>query len=322
MKRVILTGAAGFVGANLARRILKEGHEVHVLLRDGHSGWRLASIKDHLHIHVVPLENSQSLESSLASIRPDWVFHLAAYGAYPSQTSLPRMAETNLLATASLVDACAKVGFEAFINTGSSSEYGLKNHAPSEDETIDPNSAYAITKAAATHYCRHIARSTNLPFTTLRLYSVYGPFEEPSRLIPTLIIQGLGGRLPPLVNPSSARDYVFIDDVLDAYMLSASSPSIAAGKIYNVGTGVQTSLRDVVDLACHSLPISEKAAWGTMPDRQWDSSIWRADHSSISRDLGWHPRYSLLDGFKSTLAWFNANEGILSYYQINRALPP
>jgi nucleoside-diphosphate-sugar epimerase len=321
MKRVIITGATGFVGANLAQRLLKEGHEVHLVLRKGHSHWRIDSIRDEVNIHIVDLNDVEALGSCITSIRPDWVFHLAAYGAYSSQSDLRRMAETNLVATANLVDACTRNDFEAFINTGSSSEYGLKDHAPSENELVEPNSFYAVTKAAATHYCRHIAHSKNVSLTTLRLYSVFGPYEEPTRLIPTLIVEGLNGRLPSLVNPSVSRDYIFVHDVLDAYILTASNPAITAGKIYNIGSGVQTSLREVVDLACRALPIKDKPAWGTMPDRQWDTSIWVADHTGITKDLGWRPSYSLGDGFKLTVDWLKANESMLNYYQNNRAQP-
>jgi nucleoside-diphosphate-sugar epimerase len=309
------------ISNNLQSRVLKEGHEVHLLLRKGYSRWRIDSIQDEVNSHIVDLNDVEALGSSIASIRPDWVFHLAAYGAYSSQSDLRRMTETNLVVTANLVDACTRIGFEAFINTGSSSEYGLKNHAPSENELIEPNSFYAVTKAAATHYCRFIAQSRNASLTTLRLYSVFGPYEEPTRLIPTLIVEGLKGCLPSLVNPSVSRDYIFIQDVLDAYILAASNPAITASKIYNIGTGVQTSLREVVDLACLALPIKDKPEWGTMPDRQWDTSIWVADHTSITKDLGWQPRYSLGDGFKLTVDWLKSNQSIFNYYQSNRALP-
>ncbi len=114
----------------------------------------------------------ETIDSTIALIRPDWIFHLAAYGAYSSQTNFHQMTETNLVATANLVNVCIKHGFEAFINTGSSSEYGYKDHAPDEDEYIEPNSSYAVTKAAATHFCQFTAKTNNVNLATVRLYSV------------------------------------------------------------------------------------------------------------------------------------------------------
>ena len=318
MKRVVLTGATGFVGANLTRRLLSEGHEVHLLLRAKHNDWRIRSIMNDVYIHIVDLNNAETLSSTLSSIRPDWIFHLAAYGAYSSQTNLQQMADTNLVATANLVDVCVKLGFDAFINTGSSSEYGYKDHAPCEDEWIEPNSSYAVTKAAATHYCRFIAQSKNVNLATVRLYSFFGPYEEPGRLIPTLIIEGLQGKLPPLVNPTIARDYVFVDDISEAYLTLASNPGGISTKVYNLGSGTQLSLREVVEVACQSLPIRANPLWGSMPARQWDTPIWIADHSKITSDLGWKPVFSFIDGFQQTVSWFLSHADILTFYKSYR----
>jgi UDP-glucose 4-epimerase len=143
------------------------------------------------------------------------------------------MMQTNVIATANLVNACLRTGFEAFVNTGSSSEYGFKSFAPTEDTWLESNSDYAVTKAAATLFCRSVAQRHNVHMPTLRLYSVYGPYEEPKRLIPTLLVHGLCGQLPPLVNADVARDYVYIDDVVDAYWKAAIIRTPERGAIYN-----------------------------------------------------------------------------------------
>ena len=321
MKRAILTGATGFVGANLARRLLQEGHEVHLFLRKGYNPWRILSIKDNVHIHIANLGDPEDLEKQVALIQPDWVFHLAAYGAYSSQLDFQRMVETNLTSTANLVNACVKTGFDIFVNTGSSSEYGYKDHAPSEQDWLEPNSSYAVTKAAATHYCRYIAQTKNVNLATLRLYSVFGPYEEPTRLIPALIIEGLQGKLPPLVNPNVARDYIYVDDVSRAYLLIASKPEVVSGKVYNLGSGTQLSLQEVVDIARRELPITIEPSWGSMPNRQWDTTSWVANINLINRDLGWEPGYSFEDGFKRFIEWFQSNQDMFHLYKTHRALP-
>jgi dolichol-phosphate mannosyltransferase len=315
MKRAIVTGASGFVGANLARRLLRDAHEVHLLLRQDHEHWRLDEIRGEVVLHEADLGDRDVLDPIIRTIRPDWIFHLAAYGAYSSQTDAHRMVQTNIAGTINLVEACVRTGFEAFVNTGSSSEYGIKERAPTEAERLEPNSAYAVTKAAATHFCRHTARRTGTHLPTLRLYSVYGPYEEPSRLVPTLIVRGLRGELPPLVDPSIARDYVYVDDVCEAYLMAAMHPGQEPGTIYNVGTGVQTSLRELVEVARRSLPIVAEPEWGTMPNRDWDTTIWVADSRKIERELGWRPRYNLEQGFRSTIDWIRDNPALLSFYR-------
>lgn len=311
MKRVLITGATGFVGANLARRLLREGCQVHLLVRRGHVTWRLQGIGDQVQLHQVELTDPLGLDRLIRQVRPEWIFHLAAYGAYSWQTDLQQMIQTNVTGTANLVEACARVGFAVFVNTGSSSEYGAKDHPPVEDEALEPNSHYACTKAAATLLCRYTAQSRNLHLSTLRLYSVYGPYEDPGRLFPTLIQKGLQGELPPLVSPDTMRDYVYVDDVCDAYLLAASRPGQAPGAIYNVGTGVQTSMRQLVELARKTLAIAAEPRWGSMPARIWDTEVWVADSHLVRRALGWQPRTPLAVGFSRTVEWFRQHASLL-----------
>jgi nucleoside-diphosphate-sugar epimerase len=312
MKRVLVTGATGFVGANLARRLLRDGHEVHLLVRPQHQTWRIHDIRNAVQLHEVELADEARLTDTVHQIRPEWVFHLAAYGAYPSQRDLRQMVQSNFIGTINLVEACLTTGFEAFVNTGSSSEYGFKDHPPTEQEGLEPNSDYAVTKASATLYCRHVAQSRRVHLPTLRLYSVYGPFEEPSRLMPTLIGYGLRRKLPPLVSPDIARDFVFTEDVDDAYLLAATCPGQELGAVYNVGTGRQTSLDEVVAVARKVLGIAAKPQWGSMARRQWDTHTWVANIQAIQRGLGWQPRFTVEQGFRAMTEWFR---GVLDHYE-------
>jgi nucleoside-diphosphate-sugar epimerase len=320
MKRVILTGSTGFVGANLARRLLRDGHELHLLVRSEHIPWRIEAIQKHVQLHIVDLGDSDRLAHTVRSIRAEWIFHLAAYGAYSWQTDLAKMVETNISGTVNLVNACLAVGFDAFVNTGSSSEYGFTDHAPSESEALNPNSHYAVTKASATLFCRFTAQTRDVHLPTLRLYSAYGPYEEPSRLIPALVVFGLRGELPPLVNPRVARDYVYVDDVSSAYILAAASPTGQQGAVFNVGTGVQTSLREVVEIAREVLGVSKEPSWGSMPNRQWDTDVWVADKTKIGHELGWQSRFTLEEGFRETLEWFRQHPELLKFYEQKAAL--
>ncbi len=315
MKRVILTGGTGFVGANLARRLLRDGHEVHLLVREGYRPWRINDILDDVRLHVVDLADEDTLVSVVRRIRADWVFHLAVYGAYASQQNVQQMIQTNILGTVNLVNACLVTGFEALVNTGSSSEYGFKDHPPHEQEALGPNSHYAVTKASATMFCRYTAQSQDVHMPTLRLYSVYGSYEEPTRLIPTVIVRGLHQELPPLVSASVARDYVYSEDVAEAYVRAASVPDQSRGAVYNVGTGIQTSLEEVVAQARRMLDIKVEPQWGSMPERAWDTHTWVANPDLIIRQLGWKPRYSFEEGFRRTVTWLRTHPSLLQFYE-------
>jgi dolichol-phosphate mannosyltransferase len=315
MNRVLITGGTGFVGANLVRRLLRDGHEVHLLVGPGHCDWRIREIAGDVRLWPASLGDAEAVAAVVRRVRPQWVFHLAVYGAYPAQQDLRRMIDTNLSGTACLLDACLREGFETLVNTGSSSEYGAKDHAPPEDELLEPNSHYAVTKAAATHLCRYTARRHGVRIPTLRLYSVYGPYEEPTRLFPALVVRGLSGGLPPLVRPDVARDYVYAGDVAAAYLAAAGSPLADPGAVFNVGTGVQTTIAELVALVRREFGIDAEPQWGSLDQRPWDTSTWIADCRKIEAELGWVARVPVADGFRRTVAWFREDAERIGFYR-------
>ncbi len=313
--RAVVTGGTGFVGANLARRLLTEGFETHLLVRPGFSSWRIEDIMGDVRIHEVQLHDRARLADTIKSIRPKYAFHLAVFGAYPDQRDWEQMVTTNVTSTAAMLESCAANGCEAFVNTGSSSEYGFKSEAPAENAFLEPNSAYAVTKAAGTHFAQLFANSTPMRVATLRLYSAYGAFEEPSRLIPKLVTRGLEGAFPPLANPDIARDFVYIADVCDAYLAAARTVVDEKGAVYNVGSGTQTTLRDIVATVREILRIPAEPEWGSMQARAWDTNIWVSDSRKIARQLNWRASTSLERGLTEFADWFRSNPGMLERYR-------
>ena len=315
MKRAVVTGSAGFVGANLVWRLVEDGHDVHMFVHPDSDLWRLAGLTEHTTLHRVDLGDREKVTQAMASVQADWVFHAAAHGAYPYQTDLRQMIDTNLVGTVNLVEAALAAGFESFVHTGTSSEYGVKDHGPAEDELPEPNSHYAVTKASATLYCRHAAQAHGAGIRVLRLYSVYGPWEEPTRLMPRVVARGLKGRWPPMANPATARDYVYTDDVVDAYLAAATVADQQPGAVYNIGTGTQTSLRELTDIARRQLSIEAEPEWGAMPDRIWDAGVWVAEPSAALKTLGWSARHDVASGFSSFLTWFRDRPDLQRRYE-------
>jgi UDP-glucose 4-epimerase len=320
-KRALVTGATGFIGANLARRLVQDGHEVHLLVRPSETRWRIEGITDEVRLHEVALEQQELVEQIVTDIDPHWVFHLAAYGAYSSQREVQTIVTTNFNGTVNLLEACLKTGFESFVNAGSSSEYGYKDHAPPESELTEPNSHYAVSKAAATLYCRFTALQNERCISTLRLYSVFGPWEDPTRLLPTLMIYGLRGELPPLVSPMIARDYVYVDDAVEAFLLTAKAHGVDPGMVFNVGTGVQTTIRELVELVREQLTIGAQPKWGSMPDRDWDTDVWICDPTRIRETIGWKPARGLEEDLQRFADWITSDASIRKHYEIARGLP-
>jgi dolichol-phosphate mannosyltransferase len=278
-------------------------------------GWRVKDIRNEVGCHPVDLRDVASVETALHAIRPELVFHLAQHGGYSWQTDLKAMIETNYLAGINVLHAARRAGANVVVNTGSSSEYGLKSHRTHESNCPEPNSDYAATKVAFTLYCQQWARRTGFRVPTLRLYSVYGPFEEPMRLVPRLLSYGLDGRLPPLVAPSAARDFVFVDDVVEAYLRATMAPLPDPGAIYNICSGRQTTLQEAVDVAQGVLNISVEPSWRSMPSRAWDTEIWCGDPARARGELGWYSTTTLESGLHQFAYWLQNHPGMREYYR-------
>ena len=308
-KRTLVTGAGGFVGANLVRRLLRDGHRVTGVLGPGGDRWRLIGIEDQVELVEVDLRDEDALRRLVHKVAPEWTFHLAAHGAYSWQQDARRILDTNLMATIALIDVCRESGCDAFVHAGSSSEYGFKDHAPSEEELAEPNSRYAVAKAAATLFCRYVSQYEEFPAITLRLYSVFGPYEDPRRLVPATVMHARRNELPPLVAPEVAHDFVWVDDVVEALVLAAEAARSCRGSIYNVGSGVETSLAEFVDIARRVLDVDAEPTWGSMMGRAWDATSWVADNRRIQAELGWQPRTDLAEGLRRTAAWLSARNG-------------
>jgi len=298
-----VTGAAGFVGANLVRRLLDERQEVHVIIRKNSDRWRLKDILGKIHLHEGSVMDKERMLKIVRTAKPCVIYHLAAYGAYSDQQDREQIIGTNVMGTMNMLGACLHQGFDMFVNVGSSSEYGFKSQPSRESDLLEPNSYYAVGKASATLLCQWASRVEKMPVVTLRLYSVYGPYEEPSRLVPKLIMSCLNGTLPPLVSPKTARDFIYIEDVLDVFRAITRKP-MAGGHVFNVGTGRQRTLADVVRGVMRETRMTQRPVWGSMPERSWDTNRWVGQVGKLKKFLGWKPRFTLTQGLKASVNWF------------------
>jgi nucleoside-diphosphate-sugar epimerase len=304
-KKILITGATGFVGANLLRQLIDGKNDIHIIIRSTSNLWRINDIINKVNTQIYDLTNRESVEELVLKIKPQIIFHLAVYGGYQFQKESLKIINTNLLGTINLLDACCKIGFECFINTGSSSEYGLKNKPMSEDDLLEPINDYGIAKAAATLYCQAIGRRKNLPIFTLRLFSPYGYYEEPTRLIPYLIISCLKKNDLNLANPYAVRDFNFIEDVIDAYVKTYNNKeNIFPGDIFNLGNAEQRSVQEVFELIKKLTGYKKEPHWGKAKLRDSDNAkVWIANNNKIKKIIEWKPQHNIENGLKKTIKW-------------------
>lgn len=311
-KNFLITGATGFIGANLARHFLKKGANISILKRQQSNLWRVYDIKNDISIYNVDLLDYAKVNRVVNRIKPDVIFHAAAYGGYVSQDNLSRIVKTNFIGTVNLLNSCSKIGFELFVNTGSSSEYGIKDHPMRESDILTPITPYGVSKAAATLYCQYAAKRNDMPIITLRLFSPYGYFDDGSRVISYVILSCLKNRPFNISSPASVRDFIFIDDVMSSYEKALEKSGNMRGDIFNIGSGKQCSIRNLAKKIIRAFGNNMMAGYKEEFHAIIEPKHWVADTSKSFKGLGWKPKFNLDEGLKKTIKWFEGNNSFYS----------
>lgn len=303
---VLITGAAGFVGSHLVEGCLAAGAAaVHAVVRPGSAAERLRHLPAGrtLHQHAVDLTQAAAVQDLINQVRPTLVYHLAAHGAYRWQTDPTAIFATNLHGTQHLLMALRAQPPQLLINMGSSSEYGAKPRPMRETDLPEPTTAYAVAKAAQTLLCQTEALTAGYPIVTFRLFTMYGPGEDVGKIIPVLLRAASTGQPLPLAQPELGHDYVFVADAVDA-LLQLAALKRYSGQIFNIGSGQQTTLRQLVAVVEEVTGRPLAVQWGAYPAPATDSHIWLADQTKTQRLLHWQANTDLAAGIQRTWQWY------------------
>lgn len=303
-RHVLVTGGGGFVGANLIRRLLGLGAQVHLLMRSQSAIWRIQEVLTEIHIHRGDITDEPSLAQAFAKAKPDFVFHLATPRGNDS-AAWKRMTEVNILGAARLVEQVLRTPSAHLVVTGSSLEYGPNTQPHCEQDILTPVTWHGVSKAAAGLVYRQAALSMGLSINQLRLFHIYGPWESTHRLLPTAIRSALAGRPIPLTYAEIRRDWIYVEDVVDALLCAALSE--AQGETYNIGSGMELRNEDVVDVVEQLTETSLIRTTGAFPGSISDTAHRCADISKAKLLLGWTPQHDITSGVSATLAWHRAN---------------
>jgi nucleoside-diphosphate-sugar epimerase len=283
LRKIVVTGATGFVGANLVHALIKQSDvDLYVITRSSSDSWRIDSIKHKFkEVVIVSLDDRNEIFKLIERIKPNIVYHLATYGGFPNQADQTQMIQSNLQATMNVLDASIAYGVETFINTGSSSEYGLKDAPMKETDLCEPVNFYGITKLAATNYCSMLGKTSQTKVCTLRLFSPYGPLEDPSRLYASIAAALAGDESPKLSRPQSVRDFIEIEKVVQVY-LEIVQADFQSGDIINVASGNQLNIAQFYHNIARKLGKTHiEPIWGEAPPRANEPTMWQADVSKL-----------------------------------------
>ena len=309
----LITWANGFVWANLVHELIRLGaDDVHIILRETSDVWRIESILGKVHVYYISLSDFEWLNNITQKIRPRIIYHLAAAWAYIGRNGswIDSLVETNILGTINLVNACNNIWFDFFINTWSNSEYGTKDCPMNESDILEPNNEYGVTKSAATLYCSYFWKKEQLPIYTFRLFAVYGYFEDSTRLIPSIMTSYIQWKIPNLSRPTSVRDFIFIEDVVQ-YYLNVDSIHEDFGGIFNIWNWQQYTIWKIVNMIQNFVWSHVEPVYGMQQLRQKEPTTWLADMTKTSLVFSSVKRTEIQDWLSKTYQWFKEN---LTFY--------
>jgi polyisoprenyl-phosphate glycosyltransferase len=298
---ILITGAAGFVGSQILARFQSERMDVFGTTRSATS-WRISAFQLR---NMIETPSEPLLLDALERVQPKLILHLSANGAYSFQQDRDGIVQGNLNDLFVLTDWAEK-NDASIIHAGTSSEYGWNSAGPAENSLTQPNSLYAITKLAASNWLQYRSRVAGLKSCVLRLYSVYGPGEDSSRLVPALIREGLRQKLPPFAASDVSRDYVYVEDVVDAFIKAGLLVSGQAyGKTYNIASGRRVAMSEVAEVAVKEFELQDSPNFGAV-SRSWDLTEWFGNPSLAQAELGWCAETTFPEGLAKTRAWYTA----------------
>lgn len=306
-----VTGGAGFIGSNIVRRLVNQGQQVRVI-DDLSTGRRdnLAGLEAELTLLQGSICDQDLLREAFAGA--DFVLHQAALASVQRSVEDPVATNrANVEGTLKVLTAARDCGVRRVVYASSSSVYGDLPELPKrEDMTPMPKSPYAVSKLAGEHYCRAFNEVFGLETVSLRYFNVYGPRQDPlseySAVVPIFIRCIIEGKAPRVFGDGEqSRDFTYVDDVVSANLQAARAAG-AAGAVLNVGCGERHSLNVLLRLLQDMLGESVEPEY--CDERPGDVKHSRADIAMAGARIGYRPRFSLEDGLKRTVQWYEGKE--------------
>lgn len=294
--KALVTGAGGFVGAHLVARLVADGWEVTGTVRPHRPPHRLAVLGVEASIDVVAADLSDPEQAAAVArtAAPDVIFLLAAARAAATPAERTATAAVNGFSALWLTDALPE-RCRAVVRLGSSTEYGQVEGATDEGAPLRPRGFFGATKAAGSLLVAAAAARRGLRAAILRAFQVYGPLDHDGRLVPTVLRAARRGEPVSLTGPGRRRDWVYVDDVVEACIRAARTDSLPCGQVLNIGTGRQVANEELVAeverVTGRALELSRQH-----PGRGWDSGNWVCDPSLARRLLGWEATVDLTEG--------------------------
>jgi NAD dependent epimerase/dehydratase len=320
-KKILVTGAGGFIGSHLTEELVRSGHKVRAFVhynsfnRWGWLDYLPDEITGQLEIFTGDIRDPHGVRKALEGV--DCVFHLAALIGIPySYHSPASYLETNIQGTLNLLQGIRESEVKKFIHTSTSEIYGTAQFVPiTEDHPVNPQSPYAATKSGADFLALSFFRSFGSPVVVVRPFNTYGPRQSARAIIPTIITQVLSGQKTiRLGSLTPTRDLNFVRDTVRGFIRAAETDGIL-GQVFNLGTNHEISVGNLAGTIAKIMNTTVEIVSETERTRPENSEVDRllADNTKALELLHWAPEYTLQTGLEETVAWFSRKETMNMY---------
>ena len=315
-KKVLVTGAGGFIGSYLTEKLVGLGAKVKAFVRyNSRNDWGLieilpSDVKQKIEVVMGDLRDSETIGGVMKNV--DIVFHLAALIAIPYSYIHPReVVETNIIGTLNILNAAKEYKPEKIVHTSTSEVYGTAQYVPiDEKHPLQGQSPYSASKIGADKLAESFYRSYDLPITTVRPFNTYGPRQSARAVIPTIITQALAQNEVFLGSLRPTRDFSYVEDIVDGFIKASESES-CVGEIINMGSSSEISIKDlaekIISLIGKKVRIVSDPKRIRPPKSEVEKLI--ADNSKAKELLDWKPKVSLDEGLRRTIEWFSQFQG-------------
>ncbi|MFQ5963104.1 MAG: NAD-dependent epimerase/dehydratase family protein [Candidatus Scalinduaceae bacterium] len=298
-----VTGATGFIGSHLTRRLVHEGAEVSIIARPNSKTFRIDDILDKIRIYRLDLIDFNLVKQAVKDTKPQKVFHLAGHTNVERGFKTANDSVKDVQYTVNLLRSLQDIAHDCFIYTGTCEEYG-DNPAPfREDQNPNPVSAYSASRVASTAYCQMFHKTLGCPIIILRPFFTYGPYQKASRFISNVILSGLKGEVLNMTWGEQTREFNYVSDIVDGF-IKASVNKEAIGEIINIGNGIEFTLKEMVEKVSAIMGNRLKVKYGALPYRPGETWHFYCDNTKAKRLLNWEPKMDLETGLRMTIDWY------------------
>jgi nucleoside-diphosphate-sugar epimerase len=300
--RILITGATGFIGSNLCKKLLTQGHEIAILARKESSFERIIDDLKMINVINVDYSNLQNNDLEIINFKPEIAYHIGWVGVENSSHNDDKMLLENIQTTLSLTKILIKCNVKVVVALGSQAEYGQYNQVINENFPTKPTSFYGTAKVCAHNILNHYFVLHNIRFVWLRLFSSYGPYDNPNWLIPYMIKTINDGKTPSFTKAEQIWDFIYVDDVIDAIVECGENDNTKG--IYNLGSGIGYPLKDVITKIRDKINPKISLNFGELPYKFNQTMVLHADITKLRIDSNWSPKIQIEEGIDLTINSF------------------